>query len=572
MLGDSSRIVGADGRSSPISWLARVNPWLVLTLVLLGCAGEGGGGCGTDISARLPQCPRGTVAIGGQCAGLRHQNKYTCRCTCPVVGDVAATADLDVCVTPAFNVNLGGQAPSEDQIVADCSSRVATRFQDITGQDLSQACTCTALDTPTTTAVGWDTTCDAPCNDASGVCVVAASDPSRLQDTANLSLLAATAPAPDTLSSAVFGTTSICQVDGTAGIDLGGHKPETQPTGIRGVVQIRGRPCPQGPSCQVGLAYQLEADNITFDSGSIFADDVTLVDLTLSGATAPNAVTVTTFLGCCIGALPTGTAVASARGRQSGSSDTIVGVFTNAAAVAGVIVDWANKTCALAGTLTGSIKNGDREDPMSIDVSLTGALVNQPPHADAGKTKKTVQCTSPQGAVVTLDGSGSSDADTNIAYYVWRRGSGSNVADPSGNPVITTQQALGGTSYALRVVDDWFAADTDTVAVSVVDTTQPTISCNAPATITPSDVPEKKTAGLSFKATASDVCTGVSRVAITGFTCTKPQECEVQIQGDTITIFDSGGVGDTISWTVSAQDGAGNAGQKTCQLNVIKKK
>jgi hypothetical protein len=45
----------------------------------------------------------------------------------------------------------------------------------------------------------------------------------------------------------------------------------------------------------------------------------------------------------------------------------------------------------------------------------------------------------------------------------------------------------------------------------------------------------------------------------------------VRIQGDTITILDSGGVGDTISWTVAANDGAGNAGQKTCQVNVVKK-
>jgi len=515
----------------------------------------------------------GTVELNHQCV-RRQQNHYTCQCNCPVAG-VTTTADLAVCVPPELNPNLvDGSSPTAAQIAADCSSRVAGQFQAITGRDVPQGCTCTAVNTPTTTAVGWDATCDATCSDPSGVCVVAASGPDPLQAAMKLSLLSSdTAPVPDPLSSAVFGTTTVCEVDGTATIDLGGHTPKTQP-GVRGLVQIRGRPCPEGPRCQVGVAYQLKADNITFDSGSIFVDDVTLSDLTLSGATDPTAVTLGTALGgCCLGALPVGTAVASARGRQSGSSDAIVGVFTNAQEVAGLIVDWTHKTCTLAGALTGSIKNGDSEAAMNIDVHLTGVLVNQPPHADASKTKKTVECTSGQGALVSLDASGSTDADDNIAYYVWRPSPdpGSNVAAPSGNPVITTQQAVGRKTYGLRVVDDRFAADTDTVQVSVVDTTQPTISCNAPATITPSDVPEKPTAGISFRATASDVCTGVSHVAITSFACTKPQQCKVKIQGDTITILNSGGVGDTISWTVAAQDVAGNGGQKTCQVNVIKK-
>ena len=41
--------------------------------------------------------------------------------------------------------------------------------------------------------------------------------------------------------------------------------------------------------------------------------------------------------------------------------------------------------------------------------------------------------------------------------------------------------------------------------------------------------------------------------------------------GDTVTIFDAGGVGDIISWTVNAGDVAGNGAQKTCQVTVVKK-
>src|SRR5207237_9729436 len=165
------------------------------------------------------------------------------------------------------------------------------------------------------------------------------------------------------------------------------------------------------------------------------------------------------------------------------------------------------------------------------------------------------------------------DPDGNIAFYAWRRGSdaGPHIADPSRNPVVTTPQARGQMTYDLRVVDSLFAADHTPVTVSVVDTTAPTISCNAPATIAPSAVPEGRKGGLSFKATATDACSGVSRVAVTGFSCTKPASCKVTFAGDTITILDSGGVGDTISWTVSAPDGAGNNTPQLCQVNVIKK-
>jgi hypothetical protein len=254
-------------------------------------------------------------------------------------------------------------------------------------------------------------------------------------------------------------------------------------------------------------------------------------------------------------------------------TDDLLAILSNPQQ-AGLIVDWAHKQCTLAATFTGGeIDNGDNGDAgASVDVYITGTLVNQPPVADASATARTVECTSPLGAALTLDGSRSSDLDNNIALYGWRLDSatGPYVSPPSGNPSLTTHQALGQTTYALRVVDGRFAAGSDTVGVSVVDTTKPVIACNAPPTITPNSVLEK--GGLSFSATATDVCSGVSGVAITGYRCTKPASCRVRIQGNTVTILDPGGVGDTITWTVSAADAAGNGGTKTCQLNVVKKK
>jgi hypothetical protein len=48
----------------------------------------------------------------------------------------------------------------------------------------------------------------------------------------------------------------------------------------------------------------------------------------------------------------------------------------------------------------------------------------------------------------------------------------------------------------------------------------------------------------------------------------KTGSCVVQINGDTITIADSGGVGDNITWTVVASDGSGNTSSQTCALVV----
>ncbi len=41
--------------------------------------------------------------------------------------------------------------------------------------------------------------------------------------------------------------------------------------------------------------------------------------------------------------------------------------------------------------------------------------------------------------------------------------------------------------------------------------------------------------------------------------------------GDTVTILDSGGVGDHITWTVIATDAFGNQSTVTCGVDVVKK-
>jgi len=54
-----------------------------------------------------------------------------------------------------------------------------------------------------------------------------------------------------------------------------------------------------------------------------------------------------------------------------------------------------------------------------------------------------------------------------------------------------------------------------------------------------------------------------------GRTVDKKQSCGIQLNGGTITIHDSGGVGDSIGWTVVATDGSGNSAETACQLEVV---
>ena len=124
----------------------------------------------------------------------------------------------------------------------------------------------------------------------------------------------------------------------------------------------------------------------------------------------------------------------------------------------------------------------------------------------------------------------------------------------------TATDACGNTSESIQTIN-------------VVDNTEPVISCNAPATITPPDAP------ISFTATATDNCDDVPDVEITSYDCymftkkgkriDKTESCIVELAGDQITILDSGGVNDHISWTIEAVDNCGNASKSECELLVV---
>jgi hypothetical protein len=485
-----------------------------------------------------------------------------------VAGAPILSKPLDVCVVPEQNPNLpGGHTPSSEELDTDCSGRVFDHFTEKTNGTLPAGTECGCA--VTAVATDWVAECDAACP-MGEVCLLAGSDPER--------------PTPDTLSTALFGPTSVCQVtEGIVTLTVGGYTPKSQPK-VYGLMQIHGPPCPAGEPCRVGLSYQLSADPIEFEPETVLPAAVGFVDITMSGATEPGVITLTEpgviapaqSLGA--GRVPAGTALTSVNGRRARSSDKIAAVIRNTQEAV-FAVNWETKACRLSGHFGGQVRGAGGELlDITADVDINGAIVNQPPLAKARVASvgsgETLECASTAGTPVRLDASESTDVDNNIAFYIWRRGSdtGALVGDASAAATRNTTAPLGTTRYFVRVVDTEFASDTASVTVNVVDTTKPLLACNAPSTISPPD------AAVSFRATATDSCGAPPPVVVSNVECMQIRPdgtlaswkaCKVTTEGDTVTIANAGGVNGVIKWKAHAVDAGGNAAEQECQVNVV---
>jgi hypothetical protein len=205
----------------------------------------------------------------------------------------------------------------------------------------------------------------------------------------------------------------------------------------------------------------------------------------------------------------------------------------------------------------------DRWDTQIARFDIPGCL-NEPPVCDADGPY-VAECAGPTTDVM-LDGTGSSDPGNDPLTFEW-----SGVFGIANGPTPTVPFPLGAFTADLTV-DDGQATDSCSATVIVEDTTPPLVACNSPATIVPPDTP------ISFTATATDTCEGDLTAVITEFDCfkftkkgkriDKTESCMVAIDGDVVTIEDSGGVGDNITWTVVASDGSGNTTVQTCVITV----
>jgi hypothetical protein len=108
--------------------------------------------------------------------------------------------------------------------------------------------------------------------------------------------------------------------------------------------------------------------------------------------------------------------------------------------------------------------------------------LNQPPVADAGGPYSVNW-----GAELMLDGSGSTDADNNIAAYEWDLDNDGEYDDATGITAVTAFTQVGEHLIGLRVTDEGGLTDTDTAAVTVIDPTPPVITPTISGTLGSND-------------------------------------------------------------------------------------
>src|SRR5262245_50298465 len=227
---------------------------------------------------------------------LAPQRAYTCECSCSGGGQ-SFNLDSDVCLPPELNPALNPALPADflptaDALHDDCHIRVERNLERMARQCVADRiqCTCDAL-----VGLNFSIECDDPCpgEDLAADCsnfhpqtgaVTATNVPGQPPVCVDTRPFASSTE-PAAFASAIFGSTTQCQIDGGVTVARDG---DTQTRAANGIAEFTGSPCPDG-SCAVGVSYQLDhVDNFSFDGFAGFAS-VEIKDIGASGASAPGA-------------------------------------------------------------------------------------------------------------------------------------------------------------------------------------------------------------------------------------------------------------------------------------------
>jgi hypothetical protein len=191
---------------------------------------------------------------------------------------------------------------------------------------------------------------------------------------------------------------------------------------------------------------------------------------------------------------------------------------------------------------------------------------NAPPTAAAGPDQ-TVTADASCTAVVALDGTGSSEPEGEPLTYNWTgpfgtaSGAIASVSLPAGTHTIT-----------LTVRDGRGASATDTLIVTVLDTTPPVIQS---ATASPSELwpAKKQLVPVTIAVSAADACGGSVHCRIVSVTSNEPIDAiDWKITGDLTLNLRSErankGPGRIYTITIECVDGSGNVSTKTATVTV----
>ena len=211
--------------------------------------------------------------------------------------------------------------------------------------------------------------------------------------------------------------------------------------------------------------------------------------------------------------------------------------------------------------------DGNFDGDARVDMGAYEFFVNNTPPTAAAGDDQTVAAGANCVATVTLNGTGSSDPDGDPLTYAWSgpfgtaAGATPSVSLPPGTHTIT-----------LSVSDGRGGSSSDTVVVTVVDTTPPVIqSATASPSVLPN--PNKQMVAVRVTVSASDSCGGSVSCRIVSVTSNEPIDASDAVITGALTVNlraarSPKGSGRIYTITVECVDASGNASTKTATVTV----
>ncbi len=219
--------------------------------------------------------------------------------------------------------------------------------------------------------------------------------------------------------------------------------------------------------------------------------------------------------------------------------------------------------------VTLMVSDGVFNDTDTVTITIADTM---PPYVDAGNNM-TFEATSPSGAEVTLHGNATDDVDMELEF-VWSEGT--TILGNAAN--LTTTLSIGSHTLTLSATDDSGNTGTDTVIVTVVDTTPPEISVSIdPDMMWP---PNHKYVNVKTVVTVYDLGDSSPTLSLVSVTSNEPDNGK----GDGNTVNDivimddytfefraersGNGVGRVYTITYQATDASGNTAQASATVTV----